>query len=500
MERKRNPGAGVGLLLCILLAAFLFNALEGCSRDEAVMAPDVTSMESYTDGMDPEMAAGEVVLASGWQYDPEVELPEKLGLLADKAGRYRIIDWEREPLTGDIVRYSYTVRVGNGEYENIRLHRVVKEREPYWPIQTRKSVFALHGVPGNFNQWFLVGAVSNAAPPNHGMAIYLAENDIDVWGMDQAYYLVPPATTDFSFMEDWGMQFDIDNLRKAMAIARYTRLYTGNNYDRMTLIGMGHGGGGMTGYAALNQESQFPAMFRHIGAFIPVSACYKTNDIDWQNYFCANAQNYAEMLRAGNYVDTRGQMFATLSSLALQDPEGKSPFVPGFTNKGAILFIASMTWESLQFPDESHYLGGLFQFGLPVDLKYSNIKVALEGTQQIDPFAPARYIFEVEAIKCDRFDLPFDDHLGDITVPVFAVCSGGFMRGLTGYTTTLLGSSDVTVLIVSRVSELMNDICILYISHGTRAPTLFCQPMLEWVEALPYLGTTASPGLLVESQ
>jgi len=485
MERKRNFGAGVGLLLCILLAAFLFVGLEGCSRDESVMAPDVTSPGSYTDGIDPEMAAGEVVLASGWQYDPEVELPEKLGLLTDKAGRYRIIDWEREPLTDNIVHYSYTVRVGPGEFENIRLHRVVKEREPYWPVNTRKSVFALHGVPGNFNQWFLVGAVSNAAPPSHGMAVYLAENDIDVWGMDQAYYLVPPTTTDFSFMADWGMQFDIDNLRKAMAVARYTRLYTGSGFDRMTLIGMGHGGGGMTGYAALNQETQYPSMFRHIGAFIPIAACFKTNDIAWQNYFGANAQNYAEMLRAGTYVDTQGQKFAALASLALQDPEGKSPFVPGFTNKGAILFMAAMTWEPLQYPDESHY---------------SNLKVSLEGTQQIDPYAPALYRFEVEAIKSGRLDLPFDDHLGDITVPVFAVCSGGYMRGMAGYTTTLLGSTDVTVLNVSRDAEMMYDVGIVDISHGRKAATLFWQPIAEWVEALPYLGPTASTEQLVGSR
>jgi len=264
MKTRRRFRIGAAFLLCILPAALMFVVFEGCSRDEAVTAPELTSSGINTNGVDPELAAGEVVLASGWEYDPEVELPQKLDLLADKGARYRIVDRQREPLVGDIVRYSYTLRVGPGAHEKVRLHRVVKETQPYQPIRTCKSVFAVHGVPGNFNQWFLVGAVAPSAPPNHGMAIYLAENDIDVWGIDQAYYLVPPETPDFSFMAVWGMQFDIDNLRTGMAVARFTRLFTGSGFGRMTLIGLGHGGGGMTGYAALNHETQRPDFQRYL--------------------------------------------------------------------------------------------------------------------------------------------------------------------------------------------------------------------------------------------
>ena len=482
METKSDFRAGAGWLLGMLLAALLLFALASCSRDEAVMAPDLTSMGSLTAGIDPEMAAGEVVLASSWRYDPEVALPPKLDLLADKAERYRILDSERVPLVGDIVHYKYTVSVGPGAHEKIRLHRVVKEEKPNLPIRTRKSVFALHGAPGNFNQWFLVGAVAPSAPPSHGMAIYLAQNDIDVWGIDQAYNLVPPTTANFSFMADWGLQYDIDNLSSGMAIARFTRRFTGNGFDKMTLIGIGHGGGGITGYAALNEETRLPHSFRNIGAFIPIAACCKTDNPIWQTYFSASAKNYSDMLKAGTYVDTQGQMFATMASYALSDPGGDSPFMRGFTNKGAVLFMASMTWVPLQFPNESHYLGGVFKDNLPVDLKYSALETSLEGTQQIDPYTSVRYRYEVEALKGGTIDLPFDDHFSDITVPVMAVCAGGYMGGLAGYTTTLLGSDDITILSVTGDDMMMTDIGILDISHARKAPTMIWQNLLKWIE------------------
>ena len=38
----------------------------------------------------------------------------------------------------------------------------------------------------------------------------------------------------------------------------------------------------------------------------------------------------------------------------------------------------------------------------------------------------------------DALDLPFDDHLGEITVPILAVGAGGYFGNLIEYTTTLL--------------------------------------------------------------
>ena len=115
-------------------------------------------------------------------------------------------------------------------------------------------------------------------------------------------------------------------------------------------------------------------------------------------------------------------------------------------------------------------------------MRYTTTEVSLEGTQQIDPYASVRYRQEVEAIKCDGNDSPFDDHLGEITVPIFAVGAGGYFGDLIEYTTTLLGSSDVTILNVSLTEEMMYDIGIVDISHAKDAPELFWQPMLDWIE------------------
>jgi len=469
----------------ILLSIFCLSVvgLASCSHQDSMTGPGIPIAPAKNQWIDPELAAGEIIQTSGWEFAQEVELPAKLDLLSKKGIYCRILDFDREPLVNGVVHYTYVVAVGPGEYDRIRLHRVVKERRPYRPIRTRRSVFALHGNPGNFNQYFLIGAVAPSAPDDHAMAIYLAENDVDVWGIDQAYNLVPPETTDFSFMADWGMQTDVDNLRTGLAVARFTRLFTGSGFGQMILIGFGSAGGGITGYAALNHETQLPRIFRHIGAFVPLEAVFKTDSEAWRAYYCAAAANYANKLAGGIYEDAQGKFFKTAASLALHDPDGDSPIVPGFTNRGAFLFLVAMTWVPSQFPDQSHYLGGVFDSGVPVDLQYSIFEEVAEGTQQIDPFNSTLYRYEAEAIKCGVIDLPFDDFLAEITVPILAVGVGGFQGNLSEYTTTLLGSNDVTILNVSLDNNMMLDIGVLAICHATNAEFLFWQPMLEWIEA-----------------
>jgi len=115
-------------LLCLTSAVFT-----SCSRDETATAPGNATSHLQDYAVDPELVAGEIILASGWKYDPEVILPAKMALLDDRAARSHVLDFQREVLTRSVVHYSWLIPVGDGEHDVIRLHRVVQEDEPNRP-------------------------------------------------------------------------------------------------------------------------------------------------------------------------------------------------------------------------------------------------------------------------------------------------------------------------------------------------------------------------------
>jgi hypothetical protein len=100
------------------------------------------------------------------------------------------------------------------------------------------------------------------------LAVYLAQRNVDVWGIDQAWTLVPVSETNFDFMKDWGMQRQVEDLSAGIEVARRLRAITGNGYEPMLL--MGWSSGATTGFALLNHETRLPAAKRKIRAFIPV--------------------------------------------------------------------------------------------------------------------------------------------------------------------------------------------------------------------------------------
>ena len=92
----------------------------------------------------------------------------------------------------------------------IALHRVVKEDQPNQPIRTKKTIF-------------LTGTLSATTPDDFGAAVYWARHDVDIWGIDQAWNLVPAETADPGFMADWGVDKQVRDLGDAVKIARLAR-------------------------------------------------------------------------------------------------------------------------------------------------------------------------------------------------------------------------------------------------------------------------------------
>jgi hypothetical protein len=55
-----------------------------------------------------------------------------------------------------------------------------------------------------------------------------------------------------------------------------------------------------------------------------------------------------------------------------------------------------------------------------------------------------REAFDQNALPCNELDLPYDDHLAEVKVPILYVGARGGFGEYGVYSTTLLGSRDVT--------------------------------------------------------
>jgi pimeloyl-ACP methyl ester carboxylesterase len=390
---------------------------------------------------------------------------------------------ERRILSGNIAEYSFRLRVGKGQYDVIGIHRVVKEAAPWKPAHTSKALMMAHGDIWNFRAAFLTD-------PARNLPVLLARNGIDVWGIDFGWTLVPATTTNFSFMKNWGIERDARDLGVALAFARGLRFAGGHGVARMLLLGWSRGG--QIGYAYLDRASQLPSALQQVRGFIPVDIYLKTDVEDLREAACTRYQGSLPSWQAGTFENRNGTLIATIWQLATTNPNGASPILPGFTNRQASLAVGSLTF--LFFPPNLapaplyHFTGGTFDAqGKPTGLLYTPEATLLALEKGSAPYQPAKELLDGDAAICDDdsiAEVGFDDHLDDIKVPVLYVGASGGFGGLGIYTTTLLGSTDVTSLVVdlqppaNQLAEFGHADIFLAIN----AEALVWQPILTWLQ------------------
>jgi pimeloyl-ACP methyl ester carboxylesterase len=389
---------------------------------------------------------------------------------------------ERRQLTEDVAEYFFKVRVGAGAFEEIGIHRVVRETAPNVPARTSKAVFLAHGDVWNFRGAFLTASASAALPDSQSLPVFLAENGVDVWGIDFRWTFVPQGTTDFSFMEDWGIETDARDLGIALGVARVTRALTGSGFGKIHLLGWSRGG--QTGYAYLNTESQLPQGLRQVKGFIPADIFLKTDDEALRQAACDRVTGLA----GAPPQSENGVLFQLLGVLANADPNGASPIplFAGLTNRQAALFVGTLTFQIFQPVPFYHFVAGTFDANsLPNGLLYTDETAFFDFESLASPYEPNQVVIDGDAVVCDQTDVAFDDHLEDITVPVLYVGAGGGFGEFGVYTTTLLGSTDVTTLIVDKAPDAARIIdyghAELFLANDAQA--LVWQPILDWIQA-----------------
>ena len=393
---------------------------------------------------------------------------------------------ERRVLSGDVVEYTFELRLGPGPYDVLGVHRVVRESAPFQPVRTADGVLLLHGDIWGYRAAFL-------ADPVHNLPVHLARNGVDVWGIDQRWIRVPASQTDFAFMQGWGLAHDVRDLYHALGMARGVRLHTGHGLDRLHLLGWSRGG--MIGYAYLNAETQVDESLRNVAGFIPVDIYLKTDDPGLREAACRRSVQRQAQRDSGTWQDSTGRLVQTISLLSETDPLGLSPVFPGLTNHQAALLVGEATFLLLT-PNEPapfyHFTAGRFAAlpssgGLPVPngLRYSPEPAWRSMLAGASAYQPTLQLAEAELLMCDEQDVPFDDHLAQVGNPVLYVGGGGGFGEYGLYTTTLLGSADVSHLVVDLMppDQRLYDYGHADLFLGTDAPALVWQPILDWLRA-----------------
>ena len=331
-------------------------------------------------------------------------------------------------------------------------------------------------------------ALSTSIPDSQALLVFLAQNNVDVWGIGFRWALVPQETTDFGFMQGWDIGTDVQDLGCALSIARLTRLATGGGFGMIHLLGWSRGG--MTGYAYLSAETQNTD--RHVRGFIPLDIFFKTDNENLRQAACDRFEVQQAQLAAGTFHDATGSLLSTIGTLAATAPDDPSPFgsliplLAGLTNLQAALFVGTSTFTLFQPAPPVpfyHFTGG--PAGDPMTLLYTQDADWIDFLQGTAPYEPVNIFAQGEALVCDEIDLPFDDHLAGITVPILYVGAGGGFGGFGVYTTTLLGSTEVTIHLVDLCpdEQRVEDFGHADLFLADKAKNLAWKPILNWIKS-----------------
>jgi pimeloyl-ACP methyl ester carboxylesterase len=399
--------------------------------------------------------------------------------------RCQVLGVEREPITADVAHYEIALAVGDGPYEEIGLHRVVREDDPWKVHGASRALMLAHGDTFPFEATFLSSTLVGTIPDDQSMAVFLAESGVDIWGIDFRWARVSAAVQDVSFMADWGLTTDVRDLGIALAVARSVRtvegVHQGSGHDRIHLAGFSRGG--HTGYAYLARETRLPEGLRNVRGFIPLDVFLVTDDLQAQALACDRLADARARLDAGEVAQSN-QLIAFLGQLALGAPDDPSPLLPFLTNAQLLNLLGADVDPRLS--PTFHRVGGVIDFAtLDTDLLFTRHEHWFAHNAAAAAWEPIRVPLETEEVTCPDVDSPLDDHLVEIDVPVLYVgAAGGF--GEAGiYNATLLASTDVSTKVIQRLSdaERAQDYGHVDLFLADDAETEVWQPILSWILA-----------------
>jgi len=360
-----------------------------------------------------------------------------------------------DAVQGDVVHYRFDVPVGAGPYDVIRMHRVVKEVSPGRPAKKMEGILLLPGLPQLFEAIFLQAPLPGHPIVESSIALFLASNDIDVWGMDYGYSFVPSDATSFDFLRGWGVEKDTDHVQTALSIARWLRVRSEQGNGPIHLLGFSYGG--LLAYAAAAEDTQRPGNLRNIKGIIPVDGTpiKVAPGSQGQLNGCNTAAATLALLDAGKYqYDFRASSARGLK--ALNDPNGMSPSSGGAVSQPPFPpfpAFPAYTFTNFQFSlvnaVRNKTLAGTYTVSPPsVTLLFAEGIRIVRLQAVTPPYYPNQIDYEGAASRCDsdRYKVAFDDHFGEVDVPIFYMARADNWY----YPITLVRSRDVTTKTVNQ--------------------------------------------------
>ena len=271
-------------------------------------------------------------------------LPVQANAGGPAPAQFTIVHSDRTELGDDIAHYRYDVAMGPGKYDVVRIHRIVREKRPNKPVSTRDAVMLLPGNPNSFEGIFMAPMVTGVSEMDHSIVIFLAKNDIDVWGMDYGWALVPLDETDFEFMGQWGLAKDVAHAEAALSFVRSIRVGTGQGNGKLHVLGLSYGG--QVAYPLVGEETVQPPGLRNVKGMIVLDIGVKLGNEGDREFYCAMAESDQALLDSNppnSYANDIGLIFQALGYLASVDPGEESPFFARLTNWQAALFVGAST-------------------------------------------------------------------------------------------------------------------------------------------------------------
>jgi pimeloyl-ACP methyl ester carboxylesterase len=386
----------------------------------------------------------------------------------------------RQVVHGNVVHYWFDVAVGRGPFDVIRLHRVVKETAPGRPVRKMEGVLMLPGSPQLFEQIFLPPASAGVEAEEGSIALFLASHGVDVWGMDYGWSFVPYGTADFAPLEGWGIDKDSAHVRSALSIARSLRALSGQGVGPIHLLGFSYGG--FLAFSTASEDTQRPGILKNVKGIIPVEgAAFKNTSTVVP---CNSAATLAAQLAAGAIVVDSSWMMAA-GRAAVENPDalseqGLAALSPYFPTVPARTFT-NYQWALASFIRSLFFAGTYAPAPASVTTLFTDGGRIVELLANTPPYQLVRQNYEMSASRCDSPDHPvaFDDHLGEVAVPIFAV-SRRIVPTLDVLPRT--ASTDVTTLVLNptQVPSLYGHADVMLAND---AAAVVWQPILDWILA-----------------
>ena len=388
----------------------------------------------------------------------------------------QVVQFSKQELGHNVAYYKALIKIGPGDYDVIGLNRLVREGGDALPVHTVGSFFFIHGSSEDFHMAMI--------SLHGGLGVFLADRNIDVWGIDLRNVQIPVTVTDLSFAADWGFNIQIQDTLLATRIARWVRALTGQDWGQIILGG--HSSGAALTFAAANAEAVLSPKDRDIAAIIPIDIMYKLppDATEQSDMSCGFSELYKEFVNSGIFFfDDLASI--KMAQLAKTDPNGISPDGAPLTNWQYFMENAGALWFPGIYP--IHAFAVLRDSsGIAYQGRYSSSADILETFvgQPVYPI-PNAMDADMFGVSCPTIDSPYGDNLGQIKVPVLYIGAAGGVGKVAEYTMQLLGSSDITIIMMQTLpdADAVNDFGHMEPLTASKSEQLVWQPMHAWILA-----------------